>query len=341
MNEVLDERSRKSQIEILRILKESATPVGSVRIVEALESMGVDMNERTVRFHLRRMDEQGLTRMISPRIGRVILPRGLEVLESERVINRMRFIVSKIDGLSYDMSFSPTQMDGDVVVNFSLIPVSQIWAALDEIIAAFRMKLGMGRLVLLKAPGECLGRSIVPEGYVGFGTVCSVTLNGALLKMSVPVASRYGCLLRLENGQPVGFTELVDYLGVTIDPLVLFLRAGMTSVRSAAKGQSGVVGASFREIPAAAGKVLSDVYERLERIGLGGVLAVGKPNQPLLNVPVNEGMIGLAVLGGINPVAAAHEMGITTLNVALHSLVGFNELFDFEELEVRMREIAK
>ncbi|MFH1538700.1 MAG: NrpR regulatory domain-containing protein [bacterium] len=336
----MDERTKKHQIEILKILKDAEKPMGSVRIVEELAAAGVEMKDRTVRFHLRRMDELGLTHKVSRRTGRTITPLGAEELEHANVIRRISFIVSKIEGLSYNMTFGISKKAGTVVLNVSYVPLDRLTEALGEIELAFRAGLGMGRLVLLKGPGEKVGRSTVPEDMVGIGTVCSVTLNGALLKAGVPVVSRYGCLLRIENGEPAGFTELVDYLGASLDPLELFLRAGMTSVGRAARGGSGLVGASFREVPAAVGRALGSIEGKLRAVGLGGVLAVGKPNQPLLNVPVNEGMIGVVVVGGINPIAAAHEIGIRTENIALHSLVDYGELYDFEKLRSEIRRLS-
>lgn len=336
----MDERTKKHQTEILKILKDAEKPMGSVRLAEELAAAGVEMKDRTVRFHLRRMDELGLTHKVSRRAGRTITPLGAEELEHANVIRRISFIVSKIEGLSYNMTFGISKKVGTVVLNVSYVPLDRLTEALGEIELAFRAGLGMGRLVLLKGPGEKVGRSTVPEDMVGIGTVCSVTLNGALLKAGVPVASRYGCLLRIENGEPAGFTELVDYLGASLDPLELFLRAGMTSVGRAARGGSGLVGASFREVPAAVGRALETIAGKLRDVGLGGVLAVGKPNQPLLNVPVNEGMIGVVVVGGINPIAAAHEIGIRTENIALHSLVDYGELYDFENLRSEIRRLS-
>jgi len=85
-------------------------------------------------------------------------------------------------------------------------------------------------------------------------------------------------------------------------------------------------------VPAAAAKVLESAQKRMKEIGLGGVLEVGGPNQPLLNVPVSEGTVGVAVVGGVNPVAAAHEAGVDTRSMALHSLADFDELVDFEQI---------
>jgi hypothetical protein len=328
----MDERSSKHQIEILKVLHDANQAMGSTRIVEALAAMGVNMNGRTVRFHLQRMDEEGLTDKISRRMGRIITDRGKRELESVEIVQRMRFVVSRIDSMCYDMSFDITKGSGSVVLNFSLVEAARINEALDEIEKAFTAGLGMGRLAMARGPGQAVGPERVPHDMIGIGTVCNVTMNGILLKMGIPVTSRYGCLLRMEGGDPLYFTQLVEYTGITVDPLDMFIKAGMTRVREVARGRSGAVGASFREIPANAGRSFESVYKRIERIGLAGVITTGKPNQPLFNVPVDEGTIGIAVVGGLNPVAAAHEAGCATTNTALHSLVDFSELHDFREL---------
>lgn len=335
----MDDRSKKLQTEILKILKNSGKPMGSTKITEELAAVGIETNERTVRFHLHRMDELDLTQKVSRRMGRIATHRGLSELEGLNILGRLGFIVSKIDGLSYNMDFDQFKGEGTIVLNVSFIPVDRIYDAIREIEIAFRAGLGMGKLAMLRGPGEKIGSTVVPLGKIGVGTVCSVTLNGFLLKAGIPILSRFGCLLRLEEGKPVCFTELVDYLGTTIDPLEVFLRAGMTSVGQAARGKSGVIGASFREVPVVAAGGLEVMHAKLERLGLGGILAVGKPNQPLLNVPVNEGMIGVAVVGGLNPIAAAHETGIKTESAALHSLADYSHLENFEKLRERAEKI--
>jgi HTH-type transcriptional regulator, global nitrogen regulator NrpRI len=337
----MDERARKLQTEILKILRDSQKPLGSTKITEELAAAGIESNERTVRFHLHRMDDLNLTRKVSRRMGRVISSRGMSELEGVNILGRLGFIVSKIDGLSYNMNFDPVKAEGSIVMNVSFIPLHQLLDAITEIELAFQAGLGMGNLAVVRGPGEKLGNNIVPIGKAGIGTICSVTLNGLLLKAGIPIISRFGSLLRLEGGKPVCFTELVDYLGTTIDPLEVFLQARMTSVHDAARGRSGVIGASFREVPMVAASGLEVMHAKLQRHGLGGILAIGKPNQPLFNVSVNEGMIGVAVVGGLNPIAAAHEAGVKTENSALHSLADYSDMENFEKLRPRAEKILK
>jgi repressor of nif and glnA expression len=182
-----------------------------------------------------------------------------------------------------------------------------------------------------------LGRFRVPEGRYAIGTICSVTINGILLSAGIPATSRFGGLLELADGKPARFTEMIYYDGSSLDPLEVFISGHMTSVREAARTGHGIVGAGFREIPAVAVPRVRRLSERLERVGLGGLLTVGKPNRPLLEVPVHEGRAGLVVVGGLNPLAAVEEAGIPTQNKALTGLFEFEQLVPYERLAAQAR----
>ncbi len=105
----------------------------------------------------------------------------------------------------------------------------------------------------------------------------------------------------------------------------------MTRVREAAEGGDGVVGAGFREIPAPSAGPARVLAARIQKAGLGGILLVGRPGQPLLEVPVAQGRVGLVVIGGLNPLAAVEEAGIPTGNQAMGTLLPLRELLPYQE----------
>jgi repressor of nif and glnA expression len=146
------------------------------------------------------------------------------------------------------------------------------------------------------------------------------------------VTSRFGGLLEMRGGQAVRFIELIEYSGTTLDPLEAFIRAGMTNVRACAASGAGIIGASFREIPSAAIEDAMKLQKAMRRKGLGGIMAIGQPNKPLLGVPVAEGRTGVIVVGGLNPVAALHEAGIRISMLSLAGLEDYRAFKDCEEL---------
>jgi repressor of nif and glnA expression len=316
---------------ILRVVAESDGPIGARAIANQLGEEGIELSERTVRYHLRLMDERGLTRNLGEP-GRVITDRGREEIENAGVSDKLGFVISKIDSLAYRSTFDMEEKKGEIILNVSYIPKDRFDEALDIMRDVFRAGYCMSELVIAKRAGQKIGGVPVPGGMVGFGTVCTVTINGVLLKRGIPVESRYAGLLEIYRDKPLRFTHLVAYAGTTADPTELFIGGKMTSVKEASLVGRGRILASFREVPAAAEDDLRQALDQYERNGLGGILAVGKPSQPLLSVPVAMDRIGLAVVAGLTPVAALAEGGIPVQNKAMSALVELSELVPVYDL---------
>lgn len=322
----------KRTIAILRALQRAGRPVGATRVARELEVIGIDVSQRTVRYCLAAMDRDGFTRRCGKK-GREITVLGEQELANAFVVEKVGFISAKVDELACQMTFEPRRRRGTIILNISTVPAARIEEALREIAATFEARLGMGRYSAIAPPGETLGRFRAPDDSFAIGTVCSVTINGILLSAGIPATSRFGGLVELVDGRPVRFTEMIYYDGSSLDPLEVFISGHMTSVREAVRTGNGTIGAGFREIPAVTVAKVRKLCTRLDAIGLGGVLAVGKPNRALLEVPVSEGRAGLVVVGGLNPLAAAEEAGIETHNKALTSLFEFEQMADFTKLE--------
>ncbi len=310
---------------ILRVLAASDEPIGARAIAAKLEEDGIELSERTVRYHLRLMDERGLTRNLGEP-GRLITDRGREEIENAGVTDKLGFVISKIDSLAYQSTFDMDTKTGKIILNISYIPESRFREALDIMKDVFRAGYSMSDLVYVQAAGEPIDGMTVPPGMVGFGTVCTVTLNRVLLKRGIPVDSKYAGLLEISHQRPLRFTHLVSYTGTTADPTELFIGSKMTSVRDAALHGRGRILASFREVPAAAEEDLRLALDDYRRHGLMGVLGVGRPGQPLFSVPVTLDRIGIAVVAGLTPIAAVSEAGIPAENKAMSALIEFSEL---------------
>jgi repressor of nif and glnA expression len=69
----------------------------------------------------------------------------------------------------------------------------------------------------------------------------------------------------------------------------------------------GAITACYREVPAAALPVVRELQADCEAAGFPGILQIGRPGQPLLNVPPNEGRAGILLATGLNPVACLWE----------------------------------
>lgn len=328
----MDTRARRKVVAILRILEDAGKPLGSTRIARELHAQGIELSHRTVRYYLGIMDEQGLTRSLGKR-GRAITPLGEMELQDAMTVEKIGFMVATVDALAYQMTFDLERLRGKLILNISLIDAAEMNRAAREIIKVYNAGLGMGKYVALADAGDRLGNFVVPPGKFAIGTICSITVNGVLLKAGIVTHSKFGSLLEIRNGRPHRFTEIINYDGTTIDPLEIFIRGQMTRVERAASTGNGVVGASFREIPTASINEVERMNGELERTGLGAALLIGTPNQPVLEVPVGQGRTGMIVMPGLNALAAVEEAGIRTTNWAMKTMFDFEKLVPYEELD--------
>ena len=70
-----------NQVNILWVLESGGQPSGARLIARRLHAYGTDLTETTVRYHLRMLDERGLTRLVNRRDGREITARGSAELD--------------------------------------------------------------------------------------------------------------------------------------------------------------------------------------------------------------------------------------------------------------------
>ncbi len=319
-------------LSILKVLnKYEDTIIGSREIAKELKGHGVNLSERTVRYYLKMLDERGFTKPFGKE-GRQITEKGMEELTKALVSSKVGFVITRIDTLSYLTDFDPATLKGRVIVNVSYIPERHLRDALMKMAPVFSSPYVMSDRIAIARGGETLGDVHVPEGKVAIGTICSVTINGVLLKAGIPVASRFGGLLEVEGKEPSRFVSLISYEGSSLDPLEIFIRSRMTDVYGAVQHGEGKVLASFREIPTVCIENALRVSEELKRKGISGIIRIGDPNNSLFEVPVGVDRAGMVIIGGLNPVAILEESDIPTQSKAMSTLIEYSLLMPFKEL---------
>jgi len=326
-----DRETQRKVMAILKVLSESSEPLGSITIARELESHGVRLSERTVRYHLRIADERGFTRPVG-RDGRMITPEGLQEVNSALASEQVGFIVERLELLAFQTTFDPQLRSGQVGINTSLFPKDRFKKALRAMSETFSAGLCVSDRVGVATEGEKLGDVVIPEGKTGLATVCSATINGVLLKAGIPMDSKFGGILEVHNSSPRRFVAIINYAGTSVDPSGAYIKAKMTQVREAAITGSGRILANFREVPAPAKPQVESILAELKAAGIGGVVRVGETSEPLCQIPVGLSKIGIILLGGMNPVAAAEEAGIEADNVCEAGTVEFESLVSFWDL---------
>lgn len=321
----------RKELLILKVLDDAREPLGARVISRRLLDHGISLGERAVRYHLKLMDERGLTRLVS-RDGRVITEKGREELNTALVRDKVGYAITKIELLAFRTTFDPDSRSGAVPVNVSFFSKSRFEKALQAMKPAFASGLCVSDKVAVAGEGERLGGLVVPPGKVGLATVCSIVINGTLLKAGVPIDSRFGGIVEMRNNLPVRFVELIHYAGSSMDPSEVFIRARMTSVRNVARTGNGKILANFREVPAVCRPLVEEVIDKLKVAGLGGLLVMGRVSEPVCEIPVEVNKTGMVLLGGLNPVAAAEEAGVAAENHAMSTVMEYRQLVSFWDL---------
>ncbi|MDD5313289.1 MAG: NrpR regulatory domain-containing protein [Dehalococcoidia bacterium] len=317
---------------ILRILSESRQPVGGRSISLMLEEQGIHLGERAVRYHLKIMDERGLTRLAGPKDGRTITLAGQDELRNSLVTDKLGFVSTRIECLAYQTNFGLRSANGKVPVDITLFNRDDLIRALKIMSDVFAAGFCSSELVALGGEGASLGQTIIPSGKVGFATVCSVAINGCLLKAGIPAHARFGGLMQVRNRQPYRFVDLIEFSGSTIDPSNIFITGRMTEVKNAASVGEGKVLAGYQEIPMLSLARAEELLHRLNNHGLMCPAMLARSGEAVCEIPRNPDKVGLITLSGLNPAAAAAEAGIKISNMAMCGMMEITKLRPFREL---------
>ena len=289
--------SEHRMIEILRILNAQDKPTGSKLIADELKSKGYNLGERAVRYHMQILDEKGYTERMGYS-GRQITDLGREKLEKGLIYDQVDFIHSKFEEMIYLTDFNYMTQSGNVVVNTSTIYNEESINILKEI---FESGLSVSPYVNLNR--------VANNDEIEVTTLCGTTIDGILLNEGIPSQPQYGGLLKIENHQPTTFTQLISYKKTSLTPLDAFSNAKLTSVLDVVTTGNGIIPANFRLIPGVGKQKTVKILKKLDNIGIGGIIDISNEGEDILGIPVPDGMVGIAIVGGITPFCAIKELG--------------------------------
>jgi HTH-type transcriptional regulator, global nitrogen regulator NrpRI len=312
-------------ISILRVLSESMESLGSITIGRELKRYGIDLSERAIRYHLRIIDERGYTQNLG-RNGRAITPKGMEELKLALAPHQVGFILDKLELLAFETTFDPEKKVGLVPANISIVNKCDYSKAFSCMKDTIKAGLSVSHLVSVIDERQKIGSTIIPAGKVGIATICSVVVNGVLLKAGIPINSRFGGVLEIQGSIPTRFVAIISYEGTSLDPSVQYIRSGMTNVGQAAKFGYGKILANFRDIPGPARSLAEKKLSQMKDAGINGVAALGNTSQSVCQMAVGVNRVGMIMLGGLNPAAAVAEQGIEIENIPESGLIEYTQL---------------
>ncbi|MBR3197553.1 MAG: DUF128 domain-containing protein [Methanobrevibacter sp.] len=306
--------SEYRMIEILRILSKHDKPTGSKLIADELKEKGFNLGERAVRYHMQVLDEKGYTEK-KGYAGRVITDLGRDKLEKGLIYDQVDFIYSKFEEMIYLTDFTYMSQKGNVVVNKSTIYNEE---AMNILIEIYRSGLSVSPYVNINKDKN--GEEIEVT------TLCGTTIDGILLNHGIASQPQYGGLLKIEDSTPTNFTEIISYKKTSVTPLDAFSNSKLTSVLDVINDGNGIIPANFRLVPGIARQRTTEIISQLDKIGIGGVIGISEEGKDLLGLPVPDGMVGIAIIGGITPFCAVKEAGHDINITIAEEITNFNTL---------------
>jgi hypothetical protein len=294
-------KTEHKYIEILRILKEHQEPMGAKRLSELMAERGYVMTDRAVQYYLRYLDTRGFTEKVGNQ-GRVLTAAGIMETDRALVDDRIGFVISKLERLAYRSTFDPASATGDVAYNLTIIPDEMV----DTVCGIFNKvrdagcSFFSGYSILDRDPR-------VPPGHCGIVTVCSITMDGVFQHNGIPVKVAYGGTIMMKDKVPVCFNDIIGYQGSTIDPLQLFIGAGLTSINEYISTGTGLLLANVRQIPGSAHDQALGLISDMQNCGFRFPLILGKGR--IFNLLTDPQRISLVSFSGMNSIGCVVEDG--------------------------------
>ena len=312
----MPQETDRKMMEILRILAEREEVLGAKTIAEELKKKGYDLGERAVRYHMRILDEKGFTERIGY-AGRQITNKGLKELEKGLIYDQVDFIFSKFEDMIYQTTLNPLDGTGKVIVNTSSFKYGK--DVMEILKSVFKKGIAVSPYVKFLDPISEEG------GKIKLDTICGTTIDGMLLGEGIPVIPKYGGIVNVEDYVPTRFTELISYKKTSMPPLEAFTDKNMTSVLQVIEDGNGSIPANFRLIPNSDRENAIKIFNKLQKLGITGLLKMGNKGESVLGIPVDDNMVGIAVIGGIAPLCAAKEAGFDVNIKLAENTVEFGE----------------
>ncbi|MGC9515761.1 DUF128 domain-containing protein, partial [Methanocrinis sp.] len=247
-------------------------------------------------------------------------------LSDALVDDRIGFVNARIEEYMYRSSFDPDSEENRVVVNTSLLDKRDSERAFDMMKLVFDAGFAVSRRVLIRDEGEEMASMEIPPGFLGISTVCSITVDGMLLRAGIPVNTTFAGVVEVKGGDLSEFTDLIAYAGSSLDPMRVFISRKTTRVSEAVRAKDGSVLANLREIPVAAIDQARDLLDRAKGAGVDGMMKMSEPGEPNMGCPVGSGKVGIAFCGGVNAVVASEELGVDIRTMPISSLEDYGRM---------------
>ncbi len=278
--------------------------IGGITPFCALQELGHDINIK-IGEELENFNE---LKPITPNMNHEL--KG----HKQNIQSNISFILSKSWNLIQQVDLDIEKKSGNIIANISYINKEDLDEAIKTMQESYELnkKYVNPHFQIISHPED--------KEKVGIATICSLSIDGLLIKNGIKSMPKYGGLLELT--EPPLFIELISYTGSSIDPHKIFIAKNMTSIIS--NGPKRVL-ASLKEIPFVARDHSVYLLDKLSKLGLP-IYKIGKPRELTYNAKVDNYYFGLVTGSGLNTIAAIKEKGIDIEVKATTKLMPFENM---------------
>ncbi len=231
--------------------------------------------------------------------------------------SKIPFILSKSWNLIQQVNLDVGKKSGNIIANISYIDKENKEEALSIMEETYK------NYPTYINPFYNLINHPTDENMIGIATICSLSIDGMLIKNGIKSTPKYGGLLELT--EPHLFVELISYNGSTIDPHKIFIAKNMTSITKDASPNRLL--ASIKEIPYIARDYSIDFLDKLSKIGFS-IYKIGKPRELTYNAKADNYNFSVVTESGLNIISAIKEKGIDVEVKADTKIMPFEEMLE-------------
>ena len=322
----------ETMVEILRSLYFSGRLQASSDLRSALEKKGIEVEARTIRYHLTNLEKAAMVRRYGNR-GVVITEKGVAEAKMLLVFDRVGGLAMETERLSLECDYSPLSGKGTVMVNSLLVDEGKIPLALGILKTTAESGVILSSRTGIVGPGQRVWNLEIPRGKKALVGVSSRNYDILLQGARIPTETIATFLYKIENFKPKGIADIISHSGTTLSPGELLIRGRYTSVSQVVEGGCGLVTAAIKTFPSIYFDEVQSLFDGLDKSLFAGIveLKAQVPQAYRLSYK-DKNRAYMLVYGGANFLAPLVEQGIAGELSISHSIFDSEGLLPVEKL---------
>ncbi len=305
-------------VKIIKILYFTENPKTSIELAEKLKNYGLNLDPRTIRYHLTSLQKLGLIEKIK-RKGARLTQKGINYAKKLFVYDRFGAPSIEVENLLFGCNYDPNKNSGKVIVNATIIKKDKKEETIKILKrTSLNPKIIFSPLIgIIEGPNRFWNIN-VSDNEDAILCLSSRTLDAILIRNGILIESISTGLYHIEKNKPSGFTEIISHFATTLSPGELLIKGRYTNVIEVTEGGDGYITAATKTFPTAFYDKLLNIIKKLENLGFNGVLEHGAIIPEERRISIKDKYKGyIVVCGGANYLAPLIERGLaTTLYIA-------------------------